>query len=167
MRSLILVLLLLVPAGAAAQDAGWTWPERSENLQQLPADFSAERLRAVMTGFSRALGVRCHHCHAGEDDAPLSTFDFASDAKREKQVARQMLAMLGDINRSLAAMERRDPPANMWCHTCHAGRAVPRRLGEELGVVLEQAGAAAVVERYRTLRERHYGRGAMRSRKAS
>lgn len=156
-RFALALFLSFLPAASPAQD--WSWPERAENLQQLPADFPGERLRAVMTGFSRALGVRCNHCHVGEDGAPLSTFDFVSDDKREKRVAREMLAMLGDINRSLASMERRDPPANMWCHTCHAGRPVPRRLGEELGLVLQEAGPGAVVERYRALRERHYGLG--------
>ena len=45
---------------------------------------SGERLRPVMMGFTRALGVRCNHCHVGEDGQPLSTFDFVSDENPNK-----------------------------------------------------------------------------------
>lgn len=34
-----------------------------------------------MRGFTRALGLRCSHCHVGEEGAPLATYDFAADEK--------------------------------------------------------------------------------------
>ena len=52
----ILATSLLAATGTAAQD-DWTWPEQGQNLQSLPKDFSGSRLRAVMTGFTRALGL--------------------------------------------------------------------------------------------------------------
>ena len=45
-----------------AQDT-WTWPEKPKNLQVLPKDWPGSRLRPVMVGFTRALGVRCSYCH--------------------------------------------------------------------------------------------------------
>ncbi len=43
------------------------------------------------------LGVRCEHCHVGEGN-DLSKFDFASDARPAKAVARKMILMLRAIN---------------------------------------------------------------------
>jgi tetratricopeptide (TPR) repeat protein len=150
---------LLSPATAEAQE--WTWPERSENLQVLPADFPAERLSAVMRGFTRALGVRCSYCHVGDEGQPLSTYDFASDDNPMKDVARTMYNMLGVINDTLATIDPSGPErVNMWCHTCHRGRPRPTTLDEELAEVHAAEGIDATIAAYRELRERFYGRGA-------
>ncbi len=162
-RILILAAAMPCAAGlATAADAQerWTWPERAENLQQLPKDFPGSRLRAVMTGFTRALGVRCSHCHVGEEGAPLSSYDFVSDERREKRTAREMLALLGSVNDHLDKIETKGKPINMWCHTCHRGRPIPMTLGEELTRVYEAGGVEAALAEYTTLRERFYGRGA-------
>ncbi|NNE42891.1 MAG: c-type cytochrome, partial [Gemmatimonadetes bacterium] len=127
----------------------------------LPEDFPPQRLRAVMTGFSRALGVRCTHCHAGEEGTPLAELDFASDANPTKQTARLMLEMLGTINEDyLDHVEPSGPGrVNMWCHTCHRGQARPMTLGEDLSETYAEAGADGAVARYEDLRERFFGRG--------
>lgn len=150
------VAFCLVPLEIGAQSI---WPERAQNLTELPADFPAERLRAVMQGFSRALGVRCSHCHVGEEGAPLSTYDFASDANPNKERARAMLRMLGDINAHLAEIEpSADDRVNMWCHTCHAGRPRPMTLEETLLAAYGNSGTAeAVTERFLELRDSFYG----------
>ncbi|MCH8836510.1 MAG: hypothetical protein IIA60_01780 [Candidatus Marinimicrobia bacterium] len=70
-----------------AQDQ-WSWPEKPENIQVLSKDWPGSRLRPVMTGFTRALGVGCAHCHVGEAGKPLSTYDFPSDANPNKDRAR-------------------------------------------------------------------------------
>ncbi len=57
-----------------AQDQ-WSWPEKPENIQVLSEDWPGSRLRPVMTGFTRALGVGCSHCHVGEVGKPLSTVE--------------------------------------------------------------------------------------------
>lgn len=150
----------LVCGPVVAQETTWQWPERGENLTQLPADFSGQRLRAVMTGFTSALGVRCSHCHVGEEGQPLSTYDFASDDNPKKETARRMLAMLGDINGHLREIDRGDaPPVNMWCHTCHRGAARPQTLLEALTETLDADGGPAAVRRFHELRERYHGRG--------
>ena len=167
-RLVILVFVLAVVAatpfalnpGPHAQGR-FEWPEKAENLKVLPKDFPKERLRAVMTGFTRALGVRCSHCHVGEEGQPLSTYDFPSDENPKKNIARDMLEMLGDINKDLKKMELAgEDRVNMWCHTCHGGRALPRRLSEELILTYEKDGIDSTITRYRVLRARFYGRGA-------
>lgn len=151
------VCLATVPEAEAQE---WAWPEKAENLQSLPEDTSPERLRAVMTGFSRALGVRCHHCHVGEPGAALSEIDFVSDDNPNKEISREMLAMLGDINQRLETLREDDAErVNMWCHTCHRGAALPTTLGEELDRSFAEGGVDAALEHYRKLRERFYGQG--------
>jgi len=71
-------------------------------------------------GYSRALGVRCTHCHADQD--------FASDEKRPKRAAREMAAMHWNINQTLAGMQNLDSPAEdrfINCATCHRGQVDP------------------------------------------
>ena len=69
-----------------------------KNLKVFPKDIGRAELLGNMKFFAQSLGVRCTFCHVGEEGKPLSTFDFASDAKKEKQTARRMLAMVHRIN---------------------------------------------------------------------
>src|SRR4051812_13606150 len=69
-----------------------------KNLQVFPKDIARPQLLANMRFFSQSLGVRCTFCHVGVEGQPPSTFDFASDAKKEKLIARKMLAMVQRIN---------------------------------------------------------------------
>lgn len=157
--ALLGALALLTPSAVGAQE--WSWPERGENLQVLPEDFPPERLRAVMLGFTRALGVRCTYCHVGEEGQPLTTYDFASDSIPQKDIARTMYRMLGVINDTLGTIQASGPkPVNMGCHTCHRGRPRPTTLDEELAEVHEAEGIDATIAAYRELREQFYGRGA-------
>ena len=151
-------VLILLSVSSVSQDR-WTWPDKPKNLTQLPKEFDGNRLRPVMTGFTRALGVRCSYCHVGEEGQPLSTYDFASDANPNKNRARVMLAMLGDIGTRLKSMEKSGEPINMWCHTCHHGRPKPATLEEELQAVYKKDGIEPAVAHYSTLKERFYGRG--------
>jgi len=157
----ILVLAVLVSAPMDANAQRFEWPEKAENLKVLPEDFPPQRLRAVMTGFTRALGVRCSHCHVGEEGQPLTTFDFASDDNPKKDIARTMLEMLGDINKTLETIDKegRDP-VNMWCHTCHRGVARPHTLDAALMETFSAHGTEGMMDEYATLRERFYGRAA-------
>jgi tetratricopeptide (TPR) repeat protein len=152
--------LIALAAPSAGRSQEWSWPERGENLQVLPADFPPQRMSAVMRGFTRALGVRCSYCHVGEEGQPLSSYDFASDDNPMKNVARTMYRMLGVVNDTLATIDPSGPKAvNMWCHTCHRGRPRPTTLDEELAEVHEAEGIDATIAAYRELRERFYGRG--------
>jgi len=160
-RAVGLALLALCWTGGTLSAQGFQWPEEPENLQVLEG-FSGDRLAPVMRGFTQALGVRCSYCHVGEDGAPLSTYDFASDDNDHKVIARTMLRMLGVVNDTLRTIERSGHDharVNMWCHTCHRGRPRPMTLAEELGEVYEHDGAGAALAQYDELRERFYGRG--------
>jgi tetratricopeptide (TPR) repeat protein len=139
----------------------WTWPEKPKNLQVLPKDWPGSRLRPVMVGFARALGVRCSYCHKGEEGKPLSTYDFVSDENPNKNRAREMYRMLGDIEDHLKKIEpSADKRVNMWCHTCHHGRPRPMTLDEELGQQYRKKGLQATLDDYADLKKKYYGRAA-------
>jgi tetratricopeptide (TPR) repeat protein len=145
---------------ARAQEP-WSWPEKPKNLQVLPKDWPGTRLEPVMKGFTRALGVRCSYCHKGEEGKPLSTYDFASDENPNKDRAREMLRMLGDINDHLKKIQPSgDKRVNMWCHTCHHGRPRPMTLDEELAEQYRTKGLKAALDDYVDLKKKFYGRSA-------
>jgi photosynthetic reaction center cytochrome c subunit len=95
-----------------------------KNLKILPQDISGPQLLGTMKFFAQSLGVRCQFCHVGEEGKPLSTFDFASDAKREKQTARKMLAMVERINTQDFGVTDMSKP-RVTCFTCHRGAEHP------------------------------------------
>jgi tetratricopeptide (TPR) repeat protein len=156
----LLSLTTLLSFSAGAQEK-WSWPEKPKNLQVLPKDWPGTRLQPVMIGFTRALGVRCSFCHKGEEGKPLSTYDFASDENPNKNRAREMYRMLGDINDHLKKIEPSgDKRVNMWCHTCHHGRPRPMTLDEELAEQYRTKGLQAALDDYADLKKRFYGRSA-------
>ena len=111
-----LAVLIQWIADAQAQDQ-WSWPEKPQNLQILPNDWPGSRLAPVMQGFSRALGVRCSYCHVGEENQPLSTYDFASDANPNKKRARlQNISWYGEAMTIL----KKSTPAAPNASTCGA-----------------------------------------------
>lgn len=146
------VVLALLPAGAAAQEA-------PKNLQVLPSDMSRQQVTAIMRNFTFALGVRCSTCHVGEEGQPLSTYDFASDDKPMKVKARAMLQMSMAINNQYLAElpGRGEPNVRVTCVTCHRGVRRPEPIEDMVGRTLEAEGLEAAVRTYRELRERHYG----------
>jgi hypothetical protein len=107
---------------AAPQAPAAEW--HAKNLQVLPKDISRDQLLPIMKSFSQGLGVRCTHCHVGEEGKPLSTFDFASDAKKEKVTARKMLVMVHRINeQDFGVKDFKD--VKVTCFTCHRGATKP------------------------------------------
>ena len=77
-----------------------------------------------MKFFAQSLGVRCTFCHVGQEGQPLSTYDFASDAKREKQTARAMLVMVHKINKDEFGVTDFGN-VKVTCFTCHRGATHP------------------------------------------
>jgi tetratricopeptide (TPR) repeat protein len=162
LRPLATALLLLV-AGSPSTAPGQI-PEEFNNLQVLPEDIGQRELIAIMRSNSMGLGVRCWHCHVGEEGMPFSEYDFESDEKTTKKKARYMLKMVGHLNEEhlpglSEVAERAEPAVEVTCYTCHRGLAVPRTLPEELLRVIEEDGIDAGVARYRELREEYYGSG--------
>ena len=87
--------------GEAPKTAGQRHFPVPKNLQILPKNISEEQLFGVMKSFATSLGWRCTNCHVGEEGKPLSTYDFASDAKKEKGRAREMMKIAQEINASM------------------------------------------------------------------
>jgi hypothetical protein len=84
-------------------------------LKDMPA---ARFLRVMDTGYSRALGVGCEHCHVEER--------WDTDEKRPKRAAREMILLVRRINDELGEMQDIDntePGVN--CATCHRGYVKP------------------------------------------
>ena len=96
-----------------------------KNLKVLPKDISRGDLLANMKFFSQSLGVRCTYCHVGTDGQPLSTFDFPSDAKDHKKIARDMMTMVATLNSKTLPAATGLPDAKVTCFTCHRGSTKP------------------------------------------
>ena len=100
--------------------------KKFKNLKVLPKDISKEQLDDVMDNFKMALGVKCGHCHAPMQDNPRK-MDFASDAKPEKETAREMMRMTAKINKKYFhnAMKEGKTITKIACVTCHNGKTEP------------------------------------------
>jgi hypothetical protein len=97
----------------------------------------------------------------GREGQPLAEFDFASDQKRNKLVARQMMRMVAEINHRLDTIpERGKPPVTATCMTCHRGVNRPIPLSALVQDVTVTAGVDSAVRAYKALRARYYGRDA-------
>ncbi|HYR51494.1 MAG TPA: c-type cytochrome [Candidatus Dormibacteraeota bacterium] len=158
------VLILLTLTGVLARTGQaqprFEWPDRAKNLKVLPKDLAKEKLQATMVGFTRSLGVRCPFCHVGQEGQPLTTFDFASDQKPMKQVARGMMKLVKKTNEDIRKMNIPEPRhVEVQCVTCHRGRPRPFTLADDLAYVYGSAGIDSTVARYTMLRERFYGAG--------
>ncbi len=99
-----------------------------KNLKVLPKTTTGEEVRQIMKTYSRSLGVRCNHCHAGkkQEGDPFMRMDFAADAKPEKEIARKMMVMVDSINTVfLSKMSGEDDFEKISCVTCHMGNLKP------------------------------------------
>jgi hypothetical protein len=96
-----------------------------KNLKVFPKDISRADLISNMKFFTRSLGVRCTYCHVGVEGQPRSTYDFASDAKPNKDIARDMLRLADRLNeKDLPAIGGLADP-HITCFTCHRGSTKP------------------------------------------
>lgn len=156
-------LVLLAAALAGQQSAAAQIPDTFTNLKVFDADISRADLVGAMQGWTKALDVRCTHCHVGPDN--LQGMDFATDEKAAKRTARRMLTMSYEINAALMelpvlAESDRTQPQRVLCITCHRGLPTPPLPTEtELELALEAGGAEAAVARFAELETTHAGAG--------
>jgi hypothetical protein len=88
-----------------------------KNLQ-IFKNAKAGQIPGVMAAWSNALGTSCQHCHVLDQ--------WAKDDKPEKQIARDMSSMVGDINTKLGTIKNLDSKnPRIMCWTCHQGRIKP------------------------------------------
>jgi hypothetical protein len=160
MRLILPVFILLTAATTVHGQAPGKWPPDSLiNLQVIPQETPVMQVVGAMRNITGALGVRCQFCHVGEEGMPLERFDFASDEKRTKLVARQMMHMVQEINRRVDTIPAR--PASgvqVTCATCHRGVSRPVPLNQMMTEATLAFGADSATRHYRALRERYYGR---------
>lgn len=100
-------------AGKEKEPAETVW----KNIQSFKGRPS-ETIPRLMNAFSRALGVSCSHCHVvgqwEKEDLPT------------KQIARDMLAMVGKINGELLKnIKNIGGKTPVSCSTCHRGQTLP------------------------------------------
>lgn len=107
MRRLLILLTIVAVAVPLAAD--------QKNVKLLTG-LSDPELQRVMNMMRASLGVHCDFCHVvnGEE------WDFASDEKKEKQKAREMIIMTRGLNENSFGGR-----AIISCHTCHRGSEHP------------------------------------------
>ena len=122
------LLITAVAAMGASANLQETVAQPKRNLKVLPKNISRENLGKVMDEWKGALGVKCNFCHAASADNPRK-LNFASDAKPEKEMARQMFTMTGKINKKFFHAKKGEDGmtamAAVNCNTCHNGQAHP------------------------------------------
>ena len=152
--ALAVSLLILVGQGVRADIF-----EDPTNLKVLPPDISRDELRQTMLGFSAALNARCSYCHMVDDDLKMPDPDFSSDEKWTKQVAREMLRMVADINDRITGIgaSERSQTVEVKCMTCHRGQYRPVLILSVLEEARSAGGVDAVIAKYAELHERYFG----------
>ncbi len=128
---------------------------------------AAPQVFRLMQNMSGALGVQCAYCHVASPPAGGAApagrgappFDFASDEKPRKKVAREMMLLVRDLNPKVASAvgKSADATTRVGCVTCHRGVAVPKHLADILDDTTRDGGTPAAVAQFRDLRERYFG----------
>ena len=99
-----------------------------KNLKVLPKNITERQMDSVMKSFTAALGVKCTFCHVRNDSTKV--WDYASDKKKHKLIARDMMKMTNQINdkyfdvtgkgsKDLSTIQM------VTCYTCHNGKPEP------------------------------------------
>jgi hypothetical protein len=160
-KAVLAAFLVLVPAAASAQAAGHFPPDSLVNTKVIPHDTPVIQVIGTMRNVAIGLGVRCQFCHVGQEGMPLAQFDFPSDQKTTKLIARQMMRMVEEINRRVDTIPgRTNPGLAVTCETCHRGVSRPVPLFQLLVDAATAGGADSAIRAYRALRQQYYGRAA-------
>jgi tetratricopeptide (TPR) repeat protein len=146
--------LLLLAGAAFAQ--GPAQDQAPKNLKVLPKDWTRPQVVQVMQNFTAALGVGCDFCHEFKQGQPP---DFASDAKKEKDMARAMMKIATDLNARVPKDLGTDPKetTRVQCITCHRGVSEPKQIGEILAKTSAEKGFPAAVAQYDELKAKFFG----------
>ncbi|CAM2011705.1 c-type cytochrome [Acanthopleuribacter pedis] len=131
------------------------WDGPYENLKVLPEDIGKNELRDIMRQWSMDLGVRCTHCHA-TPTGKFEDIDFASDDRKPKKIAREMLKMTRAVNKDFFKPHDKE----ISCYTCHHGTTDPRPLETILRAGYDEGGIDQLEKTYREKRKTYHGAGA-------
>ena len=88
---------------------------REKNVKLL-GDMPVSQFIPVMNYFASSLGRRCNFCHVNTN----GQWDYASDAKPEKNTAREMIKLVLDTNKNFFKGN-----TEVSCYVCHRGRNNP------------------------------------------
>jgi Photosynthetic reaction centre cytochrome C subunit/Tetratricopeptide repeat len=162
-----LLLFLVVPAVAQSQGGGSQQVPPMTNLQVFSKDTPPAQVLQTMNAFNESLGVECAYCHV---QGAGGRMDWASDEKREKRVARQMVLLRDSINVMMGAIVGKPAsagptsgdgmpgaPVRVLCRSCHRGLPIPRAITDVVGEAAANGGATAGLAKYSELRTRYYG----------
>jgi hypothetical protein len=127
----VLAIAFIVTLGASSNSISDTTQKPDDgfkNLKVLPKDITNDALDSVMSNFSVSLGVHCNYCHARKADTTKKGLDFASDAKEQKEIARNMYKMTAYLNENYFNWNHSKRPDTIHyvvCYTCHRGTHTP------------------------------------------
>jgi len=91
---------------------------REKNVKLL-GDLPVSQFIPVMNYFAASLGRRCNFCHVNNN----GQWDYASDAKPEKNTAREMIKMVLNLHKQTFT-----GASEISCYTCHRGQNNPVNL---------------------------------------
>ncbi len=115
-----------------------TVEQQHKNIQVLKG-MPESQLVPAMNFISTSLGVRCNYCHVNNGD----TWDFVADTKPEKSMAREMIKMVQNINKTTFK-----GTTEVSCYSCHRGRTrVPGVPALPVPVVAEQPASSGSATR--------------------
>src|SRR5471032_2472636 len=156
----VVLLVGVIVSAQAPAGGGQAAPPPMTNLQVWPKDTSRAVVLQFMNAFDDSLGVQCPYCHVQQ----AGRLDFASDDKREKRVARQMILLRDSINVVLPAIVGKPAgpgptavdghpgaPVRVLCSSCHRGLPIPRSIADEV-TDAEAGGGAAGLAKFKELR---------------
>ncbi len=122
------VLTLLIFLSLLGISATHMPEDKPVNLKVLPKDINEKDLNKIMVeDCADGLGVRCDYCHV--ENKTENKFDYASDAKPEKDTARSMMRMTLELNKKYFGQDKPvigSPSMLVTCYTCHHGDPVPK-----------------------------------------
>lgn len=104
------------------------------NLKILPKTLTGDQVMEIMHKWAGQLGVECNTCHTVDPNKKMPNgrpaLNFADDSKPEKETARLMVKMTGEINENYTSMVKsthsKDESAKVVsCGTCHRGHFDP------------------------------------------
>lgn len=107
----------------ADRDPGW------KNLKILPQNTTGQQMDSVMEHFSISLNVGCEFCHVKTVKGGNEEWDMASDKKKHKLQAREMMKMTNEINDRYFPYGGKAADLNtaltVTCYSCHNGHKEP------------------------------------------
>ncbi|RYF87213.1 MAG: c-type cytochrome [Chitinophagaceae bacterium] len=116
-------IVALSSAFTKISDPAW------KNLKVLPQNTTEQQMDSVMHHFSSALNVGCEFCHVKTMNGSNEEWDMASDKRKHKLKAREMMLMTNEINNKYfpygGKAEDLSTALTVTCYSCHNGHKEP------------------------------------------